>query len=153
MLIEAKVAMVQRPSILAAEAHGNAMDLWTYGSSLGHLCFIWMHYDCPCSKNRSEEDKPYGNQSQNQPPSTSSFGLWLTWDPEIVNNNYKSWPLVVMPVHNNIWYMGKVGFHWERIENTSVILTDSFCNKTELYYNHIRIRYNTGTIGTIQHLI
>lgn len=46
--------------------------------------------------------------------------------------------------------MSKVGFHWERIENTSVILTDSFCNKTELYYNHTRIWYNTGTIGTIQ---
>lgn len=55
----------------------------------------------------------------------------------------------MMPVHNNIWYMGKVWFHWEGIENTSVILTDLFCNKTELYYNHTRIWYNTA-VGTIQ---
>lgn len=56
----------------------------------------------------------------------------------------------MMPVHNNIWYKGKVWVQWEGTENTSVILPDLFCNETKLYSDRTRIWCNTGIIGTIQ---
>ena len=43
----------------------------------------------------------------------------------------------MIPVHNNIWYMDKGQFCWEDIANTNIILTDLFCNKTELYHDYI----------------
>lgn len=39
---------------------------------------------------------------------------------------------------------------WEGIANISVILTDLFCLKTELYHDNAVIWYHIGTVGKIQ---
>lgn len=52
----------------------------------------------------------------------------------------------MMPVHNNIWYKGKV--HGEGTKDTSVTLC-LLCNGTPMYYDHTRIWSNTGIIDMI----
>lgn len=56
----------------------------------------------------------------------------------------------MIPVNNNILYMGKSQFCWEDTANTSINLTDLFYNKTELYHDYIAIEYNTDITGKIQ---
>lgn len=46
--------------------------------------------------------------------------------------------------------MEKRQFCWESIRNTSVILTDLFCNESEIYHQHIAMWCNTGIVSKIQ---
>lgn len=51
------------------------------------------------------------------------------------------------PVLNNSWYTGKGRFCREGKANTSVVLTDLFCNETELYHGHSATWCDTGVVG------
>lgn len=52
--------------------------------------------------------------------------------------------------HYYIWYVGKEWFCWEGIANASVILTDLFFNKIELYQDHTAVWCNTDIVDKIQ---
>lgn len=56
MLMGPNVHMHQWPSIVATEAQGPR--LWEFRGLTTSFSGHSMHYDCPCSKNRSEEDIP-----------------------------------------------------------------------------------------------
>lgn len=56
----------------------------------------------------------------------------------------------MIPVPNNFWNTDKNQSYLEDITNTSVILTDLFYCKTELYHDYIVTWYSTGITGKIQ---
>ena len=69
----------------------------------------------------------------------------LPWNSELS----ESWSNATTSILNNIWYMGKGRCCWEGKVNTSIVLTDLFCNETELCPGHTLVWYNPG-IGRFQ---
>lgn len=49
-----------------------------------------------------------------------------------------------------IWYVDKGQICWNIAAKTSVILTDLFCNETELYHDHTLLWGTIGIIDKIQ---
>ena len=79
-------------------------------------------------------------------PSTSlQFCPRLPWNSELTESS----SVLTTSILSNIWYRGKGRCGWEGKVNISIVLTDLFCNETELYPGHILIWYNPG-IGKSQ---